>query len=153
MKLDSNGYSLIKSFEGFSATPYLCSAKVPTIGYGSTFYLDGTKVTMKDKAISKEYATKMFEIIANEFAVKVDRLVKSKVTQNQFNSLVSLAYNIGFENFSLSSLLILVNRNPNDRIISGKFMQWNKARIKGVFTEIDGLTNRRRKEAQNYFKQ
>lgn len=152
MKLDQNGYNLITQFEGFSATPYLDSAGIPTIGFGSTFYLDGTKVTMKDKAISREFAIKLFEITADQFAKKVDGLVKSNITQNQFNSLVSLAYNIGVENFRLSSLLILVNRNPNDRIISGKFMQWNKARIKGALTEIDGLTNRRRKEAQNYFK-
>ena len=39
MKLDDKGYQLIAGFEGLSLVPYLCSAKVPTIGYGNTFYL------------------------------------------------------------------------------------------------------------------
>ena len=40
---------LIKNFEGLRLTPYLCSAGVPTIGYGSTFYEDGRKVSLQDR--------------------------------------------------------------------------------------------------------
>ncbi len=47
-KASDKGIDLIKSFEGFSSKPYLCPAKIPTIGYGATFYPDGKKVTMKD---------------------------------------------------------------------------------------------------------
>ena len=151
-KLDQNGYDLIKKFEGFRAKPYLCSAKVPTIGYGSTYYQDGAKVTMADKLISEPYASKLFTIIADEFSEKVARLIKSEVSQNQFNSLVSLAYNIGIVAFRNSSLLKMVNENPNNHLIKYKFMAWNKATIKGVKTEIPGLTNRRKLESENYFK-
>lgn len=48
---------IIKRWEGFRAKPYLDIVGVPTIGYGSTFYLDGTKVTMKDAPISEETAS------------------------------------------------------------------------------------------------
>lgn len=52
MKLDESGYKLIQEFEGLSLVPYLCSAKVATIGYGNTFYPSGKKVTMQDQPIS-----------------------------------------------------------------------------------------------------
>jgi len=44
MKIDTVGLDLIKKFEGFSSKPYLCPAGIPTIGYGNTYYEDGTKV-------------------------------------------------------------------------------------------------------------
>jgi lysozyme len=151
-KLNQKGYDLITKFEGFRAKPYLDSVNVPTIGYGSTFYQDGAKVTMKDKAISKEYATKLFTIVADEFASKVSRLIKKEINQNQFNSLVSLSYNIGIGAFRNSSLLKMINENPNNPMIKYKFLAWNKGLIKGEKVAIVGLTNRRKLEAENYFK-
>lgn len=56
MKLNEGGYKLIADFEGLRLSPYLCSAKVPTIGYGSTFYPSGIKVTMNDKPITQATA-------------------------------------------------------------------------------------------------
>ena len=47
MKISSRGLELIKDFEGFSSTSYLCVAKIPTIGWGNTFYEDGTKLMEK----------------------------------------------------------------------------------------------------------
>ena len=48
------GIKLIKESEGFSAAPYLDPLGIPTIGFGTTYYPDGKKVTMEDPAISKE---------------------------------------------------------------------------------------------------
>jgi len=148
MKLDENGYKLICEFEGLKLKPYLCSAKVPTIGYGNTYYPNGVKVTMQDKAITKEYAFEIFKDIADKFASKVDALVKSEVNQHQFNSIVSFAYNVGVNALKVSTLLVKVNKNPNDATIRTEFLKWNKASGK----VIDGLTNRRTKEANLYFK-
>ena len=53
----SNMYWLIKKYEGFSSKPYLCPAGVATIGYGTTRYPDGTKVSMVDEPITEEQAT------------------------------------------------------------------------------------------------
>lgn len=155
MKLDTAGYDLIKSFEGLSLVPYKCSAGVPTIGYGNTFYPNGRKVTMKDRPISKAYACQIFEFIADLFAKDVSGLIKSKVSQNQFNILVSFAYNVGTdidaddipEGLGDSTLLKKVNANPNDSSISKEFLKWNKA--KGKVNK--GLTARRAKEAKIYF--
>ena len=147
MKLNNAAYLLITEFEGFSSKPYLCSAKVPTIGYGSTFYADGSKVTMNDKPISKYLAFEMFKTIADKFTLGVLKCVKKEINQNMLNSLVSLSYNIGISNFMNSTLLKKVNANPNDKTIFAEFCKWNKVGKK----EIAGLTKRRNKEAVNYF--
>jgi lysozyme len=147
MKLNSEGYRLITKFEGFSAKPYLCSAKVPTIGYGNTYYTNGKKVTLLDKPITETEAFEMFKTIADKFADKVSKLVTYPINQNQFNSLVSLSYNIGIAAFQLSTLLKMVNENANNPKIKDQFLRWNKAGGKVV----RGLTLRRNEEAFIYF--
>lgn len=147
MILDNKGYLLITKFEGLSLKPYLCSAKIPTIGYGNTYYPDGKRVTLLDKDITKQQAFDMFKELANRFAKRVDTLVTSNLNQNQFNALVSFAYNVGTGNFASSTLLKKVNRNPNDLTIKDEFLRWNKAGGK----VINGLTNRRNEEAILYF--
>ena len=155
MTLDNKGVLLIAQFEGLRLKPYLCSAGVPTIGYGSTFYPSGRKVTMSDKPITQETAFWMLKQVANMFAKDVDSLVTSNINQNQFNALVSFAFNLGSdidadnipEGLGDSRLLRRVNANPNDPEIAREFVKWNKAggRV------LDGLTKRRLKEAELYF--
>jgi lysozyme len=147
MKLDENGYKLICEFEGLMLKPYLCSAKVPTIGYGNTYYPNGKRVTLLDAQITKEYAFEIFKEIADKFAKRVASMVKKPLTQNQFNSLVSFTYNIGTGAFSTSTLLKKVNANPNDLTIRTEFMRWNKANR----VVVNGLTRRRKKESDLYF--
>jgi lysozyme len=147
MKLDKKGYDLIKEFEGLKLKPYLCSASVPTIGYGSTYYENGTKVKLTDAPITKERADALFQIVADDFAKRVVPLIKKPVTQNQFNSIVSFAFNLGVRALQNSTLLRLVNINPNDANIAKEFLKWNKAG--GVV--VKGLTNRRIKESALYF--
>ena len=147
MKLDDSGYKLIQGFEGISVVPYLCSAKIPTIGYGNTYYPSGIKVTMQDKPISLATAWWMFRTISDRFAVDVDKLIKANINQNQFNAIASLAYNIGISGLAKSTLLKKVNINPSDPTIATEFAKWNKAGGKVV----NGLTKRRTIEAKLYF--
>jgi lysozyme len=147
MRLDAKGYELIKTFEGLSLKPYLCSAGVPTIGYGNTFYTNGIKVKMSDAAITKEKADEMLKVIADSFALKVSKIVPNNLTQNQFNALVSFAFNLGVQALTNSTLLRLVKINPNDANIAKQFLRWNIAGGKVV----DGLTKRRIKESALYF--
>jgi lysozyme len=147
MILNNKGYLFITKHEGLKLKPYLCPAKIPTIGYGNTYYADGKRVTLLDKQITKQEALEMFKEIANKFAKRVDELVKTELTQNQFNALVSFAYNVGTGNFASSTLLKKVNKNPNDLTIKAEFLRWNKANGK----VINGLTNRRIEEADLYF--
>jgi lysozyme len=147
MILDNKGYLFITKHEGLSLKPYLCPAKIPTIGYGNTYYPDGKRVTLLDKDITKQQAFDMFKEVANRFGKRVDELVTSNINQNQFNALVSFAYNVGTGNFSSSTLLKKVNKNPNDLTLKAEFLRWNKAGGK----VLNGLTNRRNEEADLYF--
>lgn len=147
MKLNNDGYRLIARHEGFRSKPYLCPAKIPTIGYGNTYYPDGKRVTLLDKEITEQQGFEMFKEIADRFARKVSRLVTSPINQNQFNALVSFAYNVGMGNLMKSTLLKKVNANHNDFTIRNEFMKWNRANGK----ELRGLTLRRIDEAHIYF--
>ena len=143
MKISPRGLELIKDFEGFSSKAYLDVVNIPTIGWGNTFYEDGTKVKLGDQ-ISKTDALKLLEIVANrDFADKIFPSIKVKVTQSQFDAMVSLAYNIGAGAFLKSTLLKKVN--AGDFAGAGEeFLRWNKAGGK----EVLGLTKRREREKQ-----
>ena len=146
MKISNLGLELIKEFEGFSANAYLCPAKIPTIGYGNTFYEDGRKVKLGEQ-ISKTDVLELLEKIVNkDFADKIFSAIKVPVAQNQFDAMVSLAYNIGTGSFLKSTLLKKVN--AGDFIgASEEFLKWNKSGGK----ELLGLTRRRKRE-QDLFK-
>ena len=143
MKISPRGLELIKDFEGFSSTSYLDVVNIPTIGYGNTFYENGTKVKLGDQ-ISKTDALKLLEVVANrDFADKIFPSIKVKVSQSQFDAMVSLAYNIGVGAFLKSTLLKKVN--AGDFAGAGEeFLRWNKANGKVVL----GLTRRREREKQ-----
>lgn len=148
MKLNSKGYDLIVKHEGLSLKPYLCPAKIPTIGYGNTYYSNGKRVTLLDEPITKEYALEIFKEIADRFAKAVSKLVVVPLNQNQFNALVSFAYNVGMANFQKSTLLKKVNKNKDDISIELEFNKWVYA--KGV--KLNGLVKRRKDESNIYFK-
>ena len=147
MKVSAEGLELIKKHEGYSSRPYLCPAKVPTIGYGNTYYPDGTKVTMQDQPLSKEMADLLLRVIVAKFEKCVNDKVTTDVSQEQFDSLVSFTYNLGCGALKKSTLLKKVNANPCDPSILKEFLKWNKAGGK----VLRGLTNRRIDEANYYF--
>jgi len=143
MRLDDNGYNELHKREGLKLKPYLCTQGVPTIAMGNTYYLDGKKVTIKDKPLTIREAYKLGRITSDNFAKQVNELLTKEVTQNQFNALVSLAYNIGIPRFKTSTVLKRVNTNPNDPTIKGAFMMWTKNKE---------LIGRRKSEVEQYFR-
>jgi len=147
MKLNKAGADLIKEFEGCKLKAYQCSAKKWTIGYGNTFYEDGSSV-LPGHVITQDKAEQLFELIALDFAGKVAKLVPTHINPNQFGALVSFAYNCGITNLQKSTLLKKVNANPNDQTIKAEFLKWNKAGGK----VLAGLTRRREAESNLYFK-
>ena len=148
MKVGEKGLALIKSFEGFYSEPYKDPIGIPTIGYGFTYYLpDRRKVTMQDRPLTEHQATCMLQEILKGYEGDVLRLVKSKLTQNQFDALVSFTFNLGAANLASSTLLKKVNANPNDPTIRDEFAKWRLAGGK-VFA---GLVRRRKAEADLYF--
>jgi lysozyme len=142
------GIEIIKMFEGFRSAPYKCPAGIPTIGYGATFYPDGKKVTMTDKAVTEDEGTALLQAMLVSFEKYVDSYCRDDINQNQFDALVSFAYNLGPANLKSSTLLKKVNANPNDETIALEFMKWVKAGGK----TLKGLVRRREAESQLYFK-
>jgi lysozyme len=152
-----NAITLIKQFEGCKLKPYLCPAGVPTIGWGSTRYPNGVKVSMKDPAITQQKADEMLLFDLQAFEKDVTFLTKGvTLTQNNFDGLVDFAYNVGSdididstpEGLGDSTLLKKVLKNPNDPSIAAEFAKWNKS--KGVVQQ--GLVKRRKADADLYFK-
>lgn len=143
MRLDDNGYNALHEREGLRLKPYLDTQGVPTIAMGNTYYLDGKKVTMQDKPLTIREAYKLGRVVSDNFAKQVNQLLTKEVTQNQFNALVSLAYNIGINAFRKSTVLKRVNVNPNDQTIKNAFMMWTKNRE---------LIGRRKSEVEQYFR-
>jgi lysozyme len=150
MKITSTstaGLNLIKSFEGLMLKPYKCSAGVPTIGYGNTFYESGKKVSMSDAVITESRATELLAWSIKKFEQYVDSYCRDDISQNQFDALVSFCYNLGPANLKSSTLLKKVNKDPNDPTIRAEFLKWNKAGGRA----LKGLTRRREAEANLYF--
>jgi len=147
MKVNAEGYALIKKFEGCRLKAYLCPANVWTIGYGNTFYENGMKVKEGD-VITQQRAEELAKFIIDQFAVTIEPFIQKPLTDNQFSACVSLAYNIGTSGFKRSSVFKKLNINPNDPTIADSFKLWNK----GGGKVLAGLVKRREAEIQLYFK-
>lgn len=147
-RIDQAGIDLIKEFESFRAAPYLCPAGVPTIGYGTTRYYNGVKVSMSDLPITEEKAVEYLMNDVHYFELAVDVMATDKITQNQLNALVSFAYNLGAAALKSSTLLRKVNADPNDITIRDEFEKWVNAGGK----KLKGLVRRRASESELYFK-
>ena len=141
MQLSPNGFKLLGELEGIVLKPYRDSVGIPTIGIGSTYYEDGTKVTMKDKAITKERAIQLAKNVVKSFEARVNKSIVVPMTQNQFDAMVLLCYNIGESGFARSSVVRNFNAG-NLQEAADSFLLWNKAGGK----VSKGLTNRRQKE-------
>jgi lysozyme len=148
MRTSSKGIELITRFEGLKLNAYLCPANVWTIGYGATFYANGSKVKQGDKLISHEQANSLLRTMLVDFEIAVTNATKGvSINQNQFDALVSLAYNIGNGALLKSTLIKVVKVNVNHPQIATEFARWNKAGGK----ELKGLTIRRKAESDLYF--
>ena len=141
MQLSSNGFRLLGELEGIVLKPYKDSVGIPTIGIGSTYYEEGTKVKMTDKAITKERAIQLAKNVVKSFEQQVNKSILLPMTQNQFDAMVLLCYNIGKSGFARSSVVRHFNLGNIQRA-ADSFLLWNKAGGRVV----QGLVNRRNKE-------
>ena len=140
MKVNADGYALLKRFEGCRLKAYLCPANVWTIGYGNTFYEDGTKVKQGD-VITQARAEQLAKNVIDKFAVSVRALITQTLNENQFSACVSLAYNIGSSAFCSSTLVRLLNDGRYEDACR-QILRWDKFKGK----PLAGLTKRRNEE-------
>ena len=143
MKVSKDCVDLVKTFEGFRSEAYKCPAGIWTIGYGHT-----KNVKPKD-VITEGRASQLLQDELNEFADKVNKLLKIETSQAQFDALVSFAYNSGVA--SLQSSTLLKKHNTGDFLAAAdEFLKWDKAKVNGKLTVLSGLSKRRRHESALY---
>ena len=143
MKMSARGKELLAQWEGIRLHPYVCSAGKYTIGVGHVLtdpgyvVISGQKVPVA-QGITKDQVMALFTDDIAQFETHVAKVVQVSLSQNQFDALVSLCFNIGQSAFSSSTLLKVLNAGKYTDV-PAQFARWNK--IDGEVST--GLTNRR----------
>lgn len=146
MAVSPFGVDLICSFEGKRLTAYDDGVGVWTIGFGTTVYPNSIKVMKGDTCTEAQAKTYMAHDL-KKFEATVNKAVTVQLNQNQFDALVSLAYNIGTNAFSKSTLVKKLNAN-DIRGAADQFDVWVNAGGK----RMQGLVNRRTVEKALFLK-
>ena len=134
--------ALCRRFEGLHLRPYLCPSGVPTIGYGATYYEDGTRVTLSDPPISRQRAEELLIWhIENVYLPAVLKLCPGADTPERLAALIDFAFNLGVGNLRASTLRKRVNTKRWDDVRT-ELMKWTKAGGR----ELRGLVKRREAE-------
>ena len=141
MKTSEAGIDLIKQFEGCKLTAYKCPAGVWTIGYGHTT-MAGEPTVVEGMKITAVEAANILKRDLRKFELGVGENVKVPLIQNQFDALVSFAFNCGLGALQKSTLLRKLNAGDYASV-PAELMKWTKAGGK----ELPGLVRRRRAEA------
>lgn len=143
-RINARGLSLIKRYEGCRLTAYkLPGERYYTIGYG-----DYGPHVKRGQRITKTEADRRLRVRLREFEEAVERLVTTKINDNRFAALVSLAYNIGIGGFASSSVLRYTNQRRFKRA-AASFALW----VRGMgMARVPGLVARRAAEARLFTK-
>jgi lysozyme len=142
----NKGMPIIRKYEGLKLRAYICPSGLATIGYGATFYENGSRVQMGD-VITIDRADKILHFQVKLFADEVKRIVKPELDENQLGALTSFCFNVGGARFAGSTLAKKANANPKDPTIRAEFMRWTR----GGGKVLPGLVKRREEEANLYY--
>jgi lysozyme len=144
MKASDSIKDFIKSKENLRLKAYYDNKNVITIGYGHT---GGIKIT---DTCTKEQAEAFFDSDCAKFEAQLDKILRGvTLSQNQYDAVFSLFYNIGIARFKESTLLKRIRSNPSDPDIRNQFNRW--VYCNGQI--LGGLVTRREQEANLYFKE
>jgi len=134
---------LIVRFEGLRLKPYLCSAGVATLGLGSTRYLDGRPVTLRDPSITREHAYALAEHqIRTEYLPAVLRLCPGLDTPRRVAAVTSFTYNCGTSSLRASTMRKRINAQDWQGAQT-ECLRWDRA----AGRRVRGLAIRRAAEA------
>jgi lysozyme len=143
MKTSQQGLDLIKRYEGVRRKPYRCPAGLWTVGVG---HLIGDGLSLPDSWNRTLEAAEIDALLAKDvarFERGVARYISAKLTQGQFDALVSFSFNLGLGTLQRSKVRLKLNRGDKEGAIAS-LLKYNKAGGK----ELKGLTFRRRDEAK-----
>lgn len=134
---------LCKHFEGYSDKPYICPAGYPTIGYGTVYKPDGTKVTMSDSPIDKETAEAWLrQELANNYMRGVLRASPTLINNHKLLAAITdFAYNLGVARYRASTL----RRRVDEGDLEGCAFELRKW-VNGGGRRLNGLVRRREAE-------
>jgi len=135
--------ALCRQFEGYKGKPYLCPAGIPTVGYGSTYYHDGRKVTLEDPPMDEPTARALLMVeLEHTYLPGVLRNCPILATdERKCNAIVDFCYNLGTGRLQTSTLKRKINAQDWDGA-KEELMKWNK----GGGKVLAGLTKRRTAE-------
>ncbi len=145
MLTNQAGQAIIKKWEGFSLTPYICPAGLPTIGWGHV--ISAADAVKYASGITQEQANALFAHDVRIAEGGVTSLITAPLTANQFAALVSFTFNLGAGRLRASTL----RRKINARDYQGaadEFSRW-------VFAggrKLTGLVSRRAEEKELFCK-
>lgn len=144
MHISEHGLALIKHYEGFSPTAYLCAGGVRTIGYGHLLRV-GRHV---HEPLTQEAAHQLLAEDVKHAEKAITRLIQVPLTQGQFDALVSFTFNLGAGAFQRSGLRQKVNRAEHGQVPE-EFMKW----VWAGGRRLRGLVVRRKAEAALYLRE
>ena len=134
--------ALCRKFEGLYLRPYMCPAGVPTVGYGSTFYENGIRVTLRDPPITQERAE---ELLRHELEKNclpaVARLCPGIDDDNDRAALMDFVFNLGSGRLASSTLRKRVNAGAWAQV-PAELRKW----VIGGGRVLPGLVRRREAE-------
>ena len=132
--------ALCRQFEGFKSKPYLCPAGIPTIGYGSTYYSDGRKVTLQDPPMDEPAARAllMYELNHTYLPAVLRHCPVLVSDERKCNAIVDFCYNLGVGRLQTSTL----KRKINAQDWEGSKEQL-KLWVRGGGKVLNGLVKRR----------
>jgi lysozyme len=153
MKTSEIGIQLIKDFEGCHSSPYLCPAKLWTIGYGHVLYPQQARMKTEERVslcLAEDHAkvwgpdeiVELLEKDLQRFEAGVLRLCPAAAdNQCHYDALVSFSFNVGLGNLQASTLRMKYNRGDYQGA-ANEFPKWRKANGQ----VLQGLVRRRAAE-------
>lgn len=134
---------LCRHFEGFSSTPYICPAGYPTIGYGTVYKPDGSKVTLDHSPISKETAEAwLLHELEHNYMKGVLKASPRLINHPEIlGAITDFAYNLGVPRYRSSTLRRRINSGEWEDSYR-ELLRW----VRGGGIVLKGLVLRRKAE-------
>jgi lysozyme len=148
MRASQKGITLICSFEGYSSKAYKCPAGIPTIGFCTIKYPNGTPVKMGDTCTNAQ-ALLWLEFEVNEKSAYLNQIIghaNLELNQNEYDAIVSITYNCGSGILKEGRTFGDAIRSKNKQKIADSFLPYCKITKFGIKVTSKGLLNRREAE-------
>lgn len=148
MQTSERGINMIIAFEGMELNAYKCPAGVWTIGVGHTGEVDGVPVK-RGMLITQAKAKELLREDLKKVEVYLNRQsFAGRLTQGQFDALVSFIFNVGSGAFQTSTMRKKLCLGAAAEEVAAEFRKWVYGTVNGKKEKLAGLITRREKERE-----